>query len=568
MEPDWTSALDAPAPMHRFSRAGWNAFRNWRRMLAAGDGEAALAHARGAGEGIADVGVALRRERTALAVALAIGDLAGAFPLDRVMAELSALADRALDAAMAAAVMRRLPDLPREDATTGFIALALGKHGAGELNYSSDIDPILLYDPETLAAPSARRTGRSSATLCPRRRAAVVGRHGGGIRVPRRSAAASGNPKSARWPSRWVRRCRITNPARWRGSGRHSSARAQHRAISPLARNFSTRSSLSSGVAASISGQRGNRQADRAHPQRQWRPARIRSPGSTSNRARRYSRNRVFYPDASTDPWRARSVAAGARDEARTGSAWWRASGLAREEAQTILGTAYDRLRTAEHRIQMVRDQQTHSLPAGEALDSLARLDGFADGAALLDDLRKTTAEVARIFDTLIETDDRRLPRARTSVSLRAQLDTMGFAEGERLAARITGWRDGRFRALRSDARARGVRCAVADLAGSVRRGARSGRALIRFETLLEKLPSAINLFRLLEARPGSARPAGRYHHSCSAAGRPAGAAAGIAGRADRSQRAGPARPGGRHRRANAARGRAITNASSTASAS
>ena len=33
---------------------------------------------------------------------------------------------------------------------TGFLALALGKHGAGELNYSSDIDPILLYDPGTL----------------------------------------------------------------------------------------------------------------------------------------------------------------------------------------------------------------------------------------------------------------------------------------------------------------------------------------------------------------------------------------------------------------------------------
>ena len=32
----------------------------------------------------------------------------------------------------------------------GFTAIALGKHGAGELNYSSDIDPILLYDPATL----------------------------------------------------------------------------------------------------------------------------------------------------------------------------------------------------------------------------------------------------------------------------------------------------------------------------------------------------------------------------------------------------------------------------------
>ena len=54
--------------------------------------------------------VALRRERLALAVALGIGDLAGAFPLDRVMIELSDLADRALDAASADAIRHRVPD--------------------------------------------------------------------------------------------------------------------------------------------------------------------------------------------------------------------------------------------------------------------------------------------------------------------------------------------------------------------------------------------------------------------------------------------------------------------------
>jgi hypothetical protein len=50
------------------------------------------------------------RERLALALALAIGDLAGALPLARVVGELSTFADRALDAAIAAAIRRRAPD--------------------------------------------------------------------------------------------------------------------------------------------------------------------------------------------------------------------------------------------------------------------------------------------------------------------------------------------------------------------------------------------------------------------------------------------------------------------------
>ena len=41
------------------------------------------------------------------------------------------------------------PDRPGEG--SGFTVLALGKHGAGELNYSSDIDLVIFFDPETTA---------------------------------------------------------------------------------------------------------------------------------------------------------------------------------------------------------------------------------------------------------------------------------------------------------------------------------------------------------------------------------------------------------------------------------
>jgi len=61
-----------------------------------------------------------------------------------------------------------------------------------------------------------------------------------------------------------------------------------------------------------------------------------------------------------------------------------------------VLGDSYDRLRTLEHRLQMVADQQTHSLPTDPAaLDNVARLEGFAHGAELVAELEEITERVA-----------------------------------------------------------------------------------------------------------------------------------------------------------------------------
>ncbi|MEO6042115.1 MAG: glutamine-synthetase adenylyltransferase, partial [Croceibacterium sp.] len=158
MDGDWHGALERARANAPFLARALGRQPELAALLARGEGEAALAAARAAGEGAPDVGSALRRERLALATALAIGDLAGAFPLARVMGELSALADRALEAAIGEAIRRRVPDAD----AAGFVALALGKHGAGELNYSSDIDPILLYDPDSLPRRARDEPGEAA----------------------------------------------------------------------------------------------------------------------------------------------------------------------------------------------------------------------------------------------------------------------------------------------------------------------------------------------------------------------------------------------------------------------
>src|SRR3546814_1439705 len=59
---------------------------------------------------------------------------------------LSDFADTACDRALAAAFAGRVPG----EAARGIAVVALGKLGSHELNYSSDIDPILIFDHDTL----------------------------------------------------------------------------------------------------------------------------------------------------------------------------------------------------------------------------------------------------------------------------------------------------------------------------------------------------------------------------------------------------------------------------------
>ena len=118
------------------------------------------------------VEVELRRRRHALALAVALGDLSGELPLEQVTRLLSDFADSAIDDAISAAISERTPDARPQ----GFAVIAMGKLGSHELNYSSDVDLLLLFDPETLpkrgrddAGEAAVRIGRRLIELLQRR---------------------------------------------------------------------------------------------------------------------------------------------------------------------------------------------------------------------------------------------------------------------------------------------------------------------------------------------------------------------------------------------------------------
>nr|WP_319251558.1 glutamine-synthetase adenylyltransferase [uncultured Celeribacter sp.] len=99
------------------------------------------------------IGSGLRQAKRRVALLVALCDLGGVWALEDVTGALSRLADRATHVALRAHVAReitkgKIPGQGEEDIEScgGMFALAMGKHGAGELNYSSDIDLICLFD--------------------------------------------------------------------------------------------------------------------------------------------------------------------------------------------------------------------------------------------------------------------------------------------------------------------------------------------------------------------------------------------------------------------------------------
>src|SRR5436190_4460923 len=100
----------------------------------------------------------LRRMRAEAALLIALADIGGVWPVMRVTRAVTELADTAVRAAVrfllrkAAARGRLKPaDPAKPEAGSGHIVLAMGKMGACELNYSSDIDLIVFYDPDAPA---------------------------------------------------------------------------------------------------------------------------------------------------------------------------------------------------------------------------------------------------------------------------------------------------------------------------------------------------------------------------------------------------------------------------------
>jgi len=454
----------------------------------------ALAHAAGEGEGVAR---SLRRRRGALALVTAAADLAGAWDVDRVTRTLSDFADQALEEALAAAFAERYPGSPVQ----GFVVLALGKHGSRELNYSSDIDPILLYDPQTLprgeredAADAAVRIGRRMSEL-------LSARDGDGyvfrvdlrlrpspeatpIALPVEAAIGYYESTALGWEQAAFIRAR---PA----VGDMALGDYFMRAIRP----FVWRRSLDFGAIDAITDI--SRRIRDHYAQGQ-----AFGPGFDLKRGRGGIREVEFFAQVH------QLIHGGRNDQLRGGATRealraLRAADVIEPETAERLDSAYVALRTIEHRLQMVEDRQTHELPKSpEALANVARLHGLDDADALLDLLRPHVEWVGRNYDRLSpDRPDEGL--SQDEARLGDQLRALGFDDPGVPAARVARWRGGTIRALRSSASREALEALLPTLMRALAAAPDPVRALNRLDDMIGRLPSAINFFKLLAARPG-----------------------------------------------------------------
>jgi glutamate-ammonia-ligase adenylyltransferase len=437
----------------------------------------------------------LRRQRLGLALAVALGDLSGEFSLEQVTTLLSDFADSAIDRAVATAILERVPDAE----PAGFAVIAMGKLGSHELNYSSDVDLLLLFDPASLprrerddAGEAAVRIGRRLIELLQKRTEdGYVQRVDLRLRpspevtpIALPVDAAISHYESSALP--WERAAFIrARPA----AGDIALGQRFLDSIQP----FVWRRSLDFGVIEEV------RQISARIRDHFAQGAEI-GPGYDLKRGRGGIREVEFFVQI-------QQMIHGGRDASVRAPATLDAiealhSAARLDESMALeLANSYRLFRTIEHRVQMVEDAQTHLLPSNpQALDNVAQLHGLEGGDELLAELRPHVERVEQIFGSLS-------PAERSVLSndpdlLKAELAKLGFADPKAAARHVAHWRSGKARSLRSPAARQAFEAMLPALLPAIAAGSTPDRALNRLSDIVERLSSGVNFFRLLEARP------------------------------------------------------------------
>jgi len=385
----------------------------------------------------------------------------------------------------------------------GIAVIALGKLGSRELNYSSDVDLLLLFDPETM--PRRERDDPSEAAVrVGRRMIEILQKRTGDGYVARVDLRLRPSPEVTP----------IVLPVNAAISHYESSALPWERAAFIRARTCAGDRELGEHFIQSIQPFVWRRSLDFGVIEEVREiSARIRDhfaqgaslgPGYDLKRGRGGIREVEFFAQI-------QQMVHGGRDSSVRAPATLdalealRANGKIEAGDAAELSEAYRLFRTIEHRTQMVEDAQTHLLPLDqEALDGVAKLHGLASGDQLIELLRPHVERAERLFNSLSPDREGRL--SNDPDILAEELKTLGFTAPEVPLRRISDWRSGKARSLRSPAARIAFEAMLPPLLREIASGPDPERALNRLADIVERLSSGINLYRLLEARPQLAR--------------------------------------------------------------
>ncbi|HWC63607.1 MAG TPA: bifunctional [glutamine synthetase] adenylyltransferase/[glutamine synthetase]-adenylyl-L-tyrosine phosphorylase, partial [Rhizomicrobium sp.] len=185
--------------------------------------------------------------------------------------------------------------------------------------------------------------------------------------------------------------------------------------------------------------------------------------------------------------------------------------GTITKAAESDMRRCYIYLRTLEHRLQMIEDQQTHTIPASEeGLAHIACFMGYEDAglfrAAFTQIAETVQGHYARLFEREPELTGEGGNLVFTGVEEDPEtlktLTAMGFRDAAHVSGAIRGWHHGRIRAMRS-ARARELLTRlVPPILKALAATPSPDAAFAQFDRFLSGLPSGVQLFSLFQARP------------------------------------------------------------------
>ncbi len=458
----------------------------------------------------------LRVARRRAALAIAVADIAGAWPIDRVTGALSEFADAAIGHAVAhvlsaAAQAGELRVANRDDpqAGSGLTVLALGKLGAGELNYSSDIDIMVLYDTEVvpfsgrgeIQASFVRMTRSLVRVLQERTADGYVFRTDLRLRPDPGATPVAMSVRAAETyyeslGQNWERAAMIkARPV----AGDRVVGAAFVATLAP----FIWRKNLDFAAIRDIHSIK--RQIHAHHG-----GDAIAVNGHNIKLGRGGIREIEFFAQTQQLIWGGRDVTLRLR-ATRDALNALAAAGRIEPDVADALNAAYRYLRRVEHRLQMIDDQQTQTIPSEpNEVAALATFLGYADAPAFAAELTERLELVERHYVTLFEESPELAPVGNLVFTgtdddpdTLATLHELGFADGRAVGAVVRGWHHGRFRAMRST-RAREILTELMPaLLGAFAKTANPDGALLRFNEFLARLPSGVQLFSLFHANPG-----------------------------------------------------------------
>jgi glutamate-ammonia-ligase adenylyltransferase len=453
---------------------------------------------------------ALRLLKNDIALLVALCDLAGVWPIMAVARRLSQAADAAVGAAVR--VLFRQAQQRGEwlaDAPDGYIVLGMGKHGAFELNYSSDIDLIVLYDPARIRLRAGIEVQHFFVRLTRDLVRLLQERTGDGyvfrtdLRLrpdPGATPLALSTEAALNYyetvGQNWERAALIkARPV----AGDMTAGAAMLAALAP----FIWRKYLDFAAIADIHAMKRQIHAFRGFGQ-------IAVAGHDIKVGRGGIREIEFFAQT-------QQLIAGGRQPDLRVSATLEAlerleqRGWITASVRQDLDQAYRFLRTVEHRLQMLTDEQTQTLPADpDKLTALARFCGFADVAAFASrltlELERVQGHYVRLFEHSPE-----LTRGTGNMVFAGEADdpgtlealsAMGYTRAAAVIAGVRAWHHGRYPAVRSP-RARELLTEVQPaLIEALAQTADPDLAFLGFDRFLSELPSGVQLFSLLKQNP------------------------------------------------------------------